>query len=353
MRFDPRSFEFEGLDPPRTRPIAADGTPLEPAFALSDLTTGSVATAQLPSGSFVNAWASEIAPIGTNQVRSFANVVSLCTPAIRSCGDGVVDGRCEECDDGAGNDDAAADACRTTCVLPSCGDGASDTGEACDDGNTESCDGCSMLCEPEVGIGCGDGMTVPGCAERCDDGNAIAGDGCTPACVLERVPGGGSRAGDCVAEWVVNNPANVPRFDTRGDFSAKQHCVDGDPRCDFGAVVGSCTFRIRVCANNTDVAGCTAPTRLASWQLAKPSTKQAAKRPELATVRAAFAGVAGAIVGPSLPDVCSADIEVIVPLRGVASNWRPGSMKLKGTATTYDGRKDNDGLALTCDPPTS
>ena len=59
----------------------------------------------------------------------------------------------------------------------------------------------------------------------------------------------------------------------------------------------------------------------------------------------------GAIVGPSVSDVCTPDIDVIVPLRGSATHWRRGSVKLKGVATTYDGLKDSDGLALTCDPP--
>jgi hypothetical protein len=42
------------------------------------------------------------------------------------CGDGRVDAG-EECDDGAGNDDTAPDACRSDCTLPGCGDGIPDT----------------------------------------------------------------------------------------------------------------------------------------------------------------------------------------------------------------------------------
>lgn len=49
------------------------------------------------------------------------------------CGDGVLDvvGG-EACDNGGSNSDSGADACRTTCELPSCGDGVVDTDEGCD-----------------------------------------------------------------------------------------------------------------------------------------------------------------------------------------------------------------------------
>jgi len=77
-----------------------------------------------------------------------------------------------------------------------CGDGDLNPFEACDDGNTESGDGCSADCstvedgfvcpvpgEPCIQTVCGDGITDPG--EECDDGNNISGDGCSPNCLLE------------------------------------------------------------------------------------------------------------------------------------------------------------------------
>ncbi len=66
------------------------------------------------------------------------------------CGDGVVDpGLNEECDDGAENAAHRADACRPDCTLSRCGDGVRDSREECDDGDTESGDGCSDLCTLE------------------------------------------------------------------------------------------------------------------------------------------------------------------------------------------------------------
>ncbi|HJX63436.1 MAG TPA: pectin acetylesterase-family hydrolase [Polyangia bacterium] len=73
-----------------------------------------------------------------------------------------------------------------------CGNGVVEAGEDCDDGNTNSGDGCSSTCNSESGWNCatpdggkstctpicGDGVLAGG--EVCDDGNTAAGDGCSP-----------------------------------------------------------------------------------------------------------------------------------------------------------------------------
>jgi hypothetical protein len=46
------------------------------------------------------------------------------------CGNGTIE-RQEECDDGAANSDEAPGACRTSCLLPACGDGVADPSQAC------------------------------------------------------------------------------------------------------------------------------------------------------------------------------------------------------------------------------
>lgn len=67
-----------------------------------------------------------------------------------------------------------------TCnLLGGCGNDSTDIGEACDDGNTESCDGCSADCSIEE-TGCGDGIQCGD--EECDDGNTDNGDGCSATC---------------------------------------------------------------------------------------------------------------------------------------------------------------------------
>jgi cysteine-rich repeat protein len=78
-------------------------------------------------------------------------------------------------------------------VDPVCGDG-DVVGEACDDGNTASGDGCSATCTVETGwqcdgspstcaTVCGDGL-VRG-AEGCDDGDLDGADGCSATCTVE------------------------------------------------------------------------------------------------------------------------------------------------------------------------
>ncbi len=329
--------------PPRGRGLDATDAPLGPAIDLDSGGAYAAATARLADGRFANVWT-----VG-NELR--ADVVSLCTPAIATCGDGILHAQCEQCDAGALNSDTTPDACRTDCTLATCGDGTVDGGEACDDGNRTSCDGCSRECVAEPGIVCGDGIPEPSCGQMCDDANAVIGDFCGAACELERIRGGGKPATDCIVEWQVNNPGNLPLLDKRGGFNSQQRCLDDDPACDFdGGVAGSCTFRVRACANNTDVPGCAPRSRLAAWELRTPNASQAAKSPVLAAVRDALATIPGTIVGPSAHDLCSGDVEVTVPLRGSAAVPHPGKLKLIDVARTYDDATDKDTLRLICLP---
>ena len=329
----------------RGRGIAADGTPYAHPITIAQQSYDRIHTAAFPDGRFVNVWAGVIS--------AQANVVALCTPAVAQCGDGVVVAECEQCDDGAGNSDTTPDACRSDCIAPRCGDGVTDPahGEQCDDGNDTPCDGCDPQCRLEFGLSCGDGFTLIGCGEeQCDDGNAVTGDGCGPDCTLEVATGAGSRATDCLAGWSVDNPANVPLLDSRGAFGATQVCTDDDPRCDFdGGVPGTCTFRVRACADTTHVAGCNPPARLRSWQLVQPSAAKAATHPDLAAIRAALATAPGAIVGPDQQNVCAEWVELAVPLRGSAEQ-SPGKLVLKSSAQDYDARRDVDKLKLVCLP---
>lgn len=128
------------------------------------------------------------------------------------CGDGVTEGG-EGCDDG--NDDPH-DACTNSCQPPSCGDSVVQVGaEQCDPGSSanagcdanctvaycgdgdvntargEACDsgtegGSNATCDADCSIpACGDGFVNPSAGEQCDDGNAINGDGCSNVCLVE------------------------------------------------------------------------------------------------------------------------------------------------------------------------
>ena len=280
---------------------------------------------------------------------ALAAPVTLCPAGSAVCGDGIYAPTCEGCDDGAANSDTLPDACRTNCRKAGCGDGVVDSGETCDDGNTASCDGCSASCQLEPGPLCGDGVVSPGC-EQCDDNNNVVGDGCD-GCVTERVFGGGSPASDCYAEWRVDNPTNAPLAAKQGGMNPRQTCVDDDSRCDFdGGMPGSCTFRVAVCANDTNVNACFPGERLLSWTLTKPTAAQATAHPSLAAVRDAFTAVPAAIVGPDTRDLCSDDALVPVPLRGSPGAYHRGKLKLGARAALYSTATDSDTLSLVCEP---
>jgi len=109
------------------------------------------------------------------------------------CGDGALDSD-EQCDDGNTSD---TDACLNDCRRARCGDGVTradlnwgqDGYEQCDDGNEERSDACTDTCEKSR---CGDGIvrrdreqSEPG-FEACDDGNQSNADGCSNACFAAR-----------------------------------------------------------------------------------------------------------------------------------------------------------------------
>ena len=124
------------------------------------------------------------------------------------CGDAIVQ-RGEACDDGnkMSNDGCSAD-CMTIeggyacvdpgqpCVRPHvCGNGLFEVGEECDDRNLKAGDGCSATCTLENGwtcavpgircaaARCGDGVVAG--FEECDDGDGDSSDGCSASCKLE------------------------------------------------------------------------------------------------------------------------------------------------------------------------
>ncbi len=151
---------------------------------------------------------------------------------VAGCGDGVVCGT-EECDDG---NITSCDGCSAACTIegglrcgdgtanaacgedcdppvpgrcdaqcgriPYCGDGITDPGEACDDGNTNDCDACSNSCTPVTG--CGDGVVCG--IEECDDGNAGSCDGCSAACTIEV----GYRCGDGTVNAACGEACDPP-----------------------------------------------------------------------------------------------------------------------------------------------
>lgn len=95
-----------------------------------------------------------------------------------ACGNGYREG-VEECDDGPGNSDSQANACRTNCTRAHCGDGVTDNGEQCDKGDGRNSnlipDRCRLQCKRPT---CGDGVIDVQAGETCDFGAQGAQHGC-------------------------------------------------------------------------------------------------------------------------------------------------------------------------------
>lgn len=137
-------------------------------------------------------------------------------PAVTFCGNGVVDAG-EACDDG---NNVSNDGCDRDCSASACGNGSIDggspldlLGEECDDGNNAAEDGCSPTCIVEV---CGNGDINLGWGEICDDAgeSPTCDDNCTPAACGDNTLN--TSAGEQCDNGVAND-SNVP--DACGDGS--------------------------------------------------------------------------------------------------------------------------------------
>jgi fibro-slime domain-containing protein len=144
---------------------------------------------------------------GSGPLFTVPDAAGVDRPTGGNCGDGIIE-RTEGCDDGNTN---SGDGCSRICQVENnwecpeqgqpcrnlavCGNKHLTSDEVCDDGNTVDGDGCSQDCQ-KVEPGwqcrvpgkpctpkCGDGV-ISG-TESCDDGNTNSGDGCSATCHLE------------------------------------------------------------------------------------------------------------------------------------------------------------------------
>jgi cysteine-rich repeat protein len=140
------------------------------------------------------------------------------------CGNGITE-EGEECDDGNA---ASGDGCDVNCTVTACGNGIVTAGEACDDGNAASGDGCRADCTVEV---CGDGIVDAG--ESCDDGNVAPGDCCSTSCAFEAA---GSPCADdgnlctddaCDGAGACQHPANTAPCNDGDGCTIADVCAGG------------------------------------------------------------------------------------------------------------------------------
>lgn len=222
-----------------------------------------------------------------------------------------------------------------------CGNGTREVSEACDDGNANSCDGCSATCQVEA---CGNGVVE--CNEFCDEGplNGTPGNHCSATCTEIppdlRIPGGGAKALDCGFEWSM--ALGTPTVDAKALPKNAQTCTDNDPACDFDPTPGKCRFRIWGCVGGADNRLACSAAQVTRIDLKAPTAN--ASRPEDVAARAALAQGLASFTFPAGPgEVCGAGFAVDVP----AGKRR---ITLRAQAVLASGKKDLDTLQLKCVP---
>lgn len=253
--------------------------------------------------------------------------------------------------------DPTLPACRSTGL---CGNGQLENPEACDDGNTAACDGCSGTCRIER---CGNGVVE--CAELCDLGpsNGTPGATCDVQCRpvqtgdLLLLPGRPTKAG-CFFEWGLRNPDGA----IHGGFpSTTQSCVDGDPRCDGdGANDGVCSFQVSACVHIADprLPDCRV-LAISSVDLRRPShaaPTDATDAANAASMLQTLETFGTSILAEGVPvrpggfepraGLCTAPVSFIVP-------HAPGSLgrrRLYARTLDLSLKRNNNQLRMVCEP---
>jgi cysteine-rich repeat protein len=167
---------------------------------------------------------------------------------LATCGDGHINARNEDCDDGLLNGTVGS-TCSTTCKTIQCGNGVKEQGEECDDGNGSDEDDClsshsSAATSCKIAR-CGDSIInktkINGTGpqrEACDDGasNGTHGDRCTATCQV-------AECGNSVIDQDENCDDGPGNNGAGKRCNASCHlnvCGDGDPagaeQCDVGTV---------------------------------------------------------------------------------------------------------------------
>lgn len=133
------------------------------------------------------------------------------------CGDGFVDDWAgETCDQGQLNSDSSPDACRESCRLPFCGDGVVDSGEECDDGNSNGSSNCNPSCILTGIVDNGDG-TISNhdlglMWMKCSQGQTFANDTCEGPAAFFRYCGNSTNECNNGTDYAL--AASGPAFET-------------------------------------------------------------------------------------------------------------------------------------------
>jgi cysteine-rich repeat protein len=222
-----------------------DGSAFHAAWAPADLTALAALVPVPPSTTTTTTSSTNPPPT----VTTTSTTTSSSLPP-GTCGNGMVDAG-EACDDG---NIASCDGCSNLCTIEACGNGVHECAEQCDDGNVASGDGCNASCQLESPPGCGNGIVDAG--EGCDDGNAVSCDGCSSFCTTEAC-GNGTR--ECAEGCDDGNIASGDGCDASCQLEQPPGCgnamVDAGEACDASAAVSGCPVN-QAC--RADCTGCDA-----------------------------------------------------------------------------------------------
>jgi len=149
--------------------------------------------------------------------------------------------------------------------------------------------------------------------------------------VRTSVLGGGPAKSDCYVELGVTGTSGIAVLS-----SHIVSCRDGDAACDTDGVAnGTCVFTVAVCANQTNVTGCS------STSLTGPPT-----------VKVIPPG-AGTLTPPDgTTTACGTSSTITIPLKGKTKN-KPNKVKIrvKGKISSGKPKADSDTYILKCTPP--
>ena len=265
--------------------------------------------------------------LGYRRVCRLAVLALLASSALWGCGNEALQSATRDAGEDFGakgpttRRDAALDLRPVDLWIPpetSCGNGALEPGEKCDDGNHVGGDGCTLLCQIETGwscptpgqscqreITCGDGVLAA--PESCDDGNTKDGDGCSGSCTIEagwRCPVPGSRCAPICGDGMIVGLESCDDRNTVGGDGCSAIClVEPTPfTCGDGIVSGSEECDDGAANGDHAQSGCNADCTY--WQICGDGAIEGTEACDLGAANGTVGGADGCTIGCQIPPYC-------------------------------------------------